>query len=90
MAFAESLPGFFTDFGVTATIGAASVRGIFDAPSAEMFGIGGTNPTFTCATADVVSVAEGQAVTISAVAYTVTAVKPDGTGVSVLHLDRAS
>ena len=89
MAFGESLPGFFTDFGVTATIGAASVRGIFDAPSAEMFGMGGSNPTFTCATADVVSIAEGQAVTINAVAYTVTAVKPDGTGVSVLHMDKA-
>jgi hypothetical protein len=89
MAFAESLPGFFTDFGVTATIGAASVRGIFDAHSAEMFGIGGSNPTFTCAAADVVGITEGQAVNINAVAYTVTAVKPDGTGVSVLHLDKA-
>lgn len=90
MAFVESLPGFFVDFGVTATIGAASVRGIFDTPSAEMLGIGGSDPTFTCATADVVSVAAGQAVTINAVAYTVTAVKPDGTGLTVLHLDKAS
>lgn len=90
MAFVESMPCFFVDFGVTATIGAASVSGIFDTPSAEMFGIGGSDPTFTCATADVVSIAAGQAVTIAGTDYTVTAVKPDGTGLTVLHLDKSS
>lgn len=90
MTFAEHPPAFFADFGTVATIGAASVRGIFDVPTAEAFGILGTDPTFTCATADVSAIAAGQALTINAVGYTVTAVKPDGTGLTVLVLDKAS
>lgn len=82
--------GFFVDFGVVATIGAATVTGIFDVPTAEAFGMLGTDPTFTCATADVPGIAAGQAVTINAVAYTVTAVRPDGTGVTVLTLEKAA
>ena len=82
--------GFFVDFGVVATIGAATVIGIFDVPTAETFGMLGTDPTFTCAAADVPGIAAGQAVTINAVAYTVTAVRPDGTGVTVLTLDKAA
>ena len=82
--------GFFVDFGVVATIGAATVTGIFDVPTAEAFGMLGTDPTFTCAAADVPGIAAGQAVTINAVAYTVTAVRPDGTGVTVLTLDKAT
>ena len=90
MAFVESLPAFFVDFGVTATIGAASVRGIFDATPAEMFGIVGSNPTFTCASADVSAVVAGNTVTINAVAYTVTDIRADGTGVTALSLDKSS
>ena len=90
MAIAESFPAFFVDFGTTATIGAASVTGIFDATPAEMFGIVGSNPTFTCASADVTAVAGGTAITINAVAYTVTDIRADGTGVTVLSLDKAS
>ena len=82
--------GFFIDFGTAATIGAATVTGIFDVPTAEAFGMLGTDPTFTCAAADVSGIAAGQAVTINAVSYTVTAVKPDGTGVTVLTLDKAT
>ena len=82
--------GFFIDFGTAATIGAATVIGIFDVPTAEAFGMLGTYPTFTCAAADVPGIAAGQAVTINAVAYTVTAVRPDGTGVTVLTLEKAA
>lgn len=90
MSFAETLPAFFADFGTVATIGAASVTGIFDQPAAEAFGMLGSDPTFTCAAADVSGVAAGQAVTIAGTGYTVTAVKPDGTGLTVLYLDKAS
>ena len=45
--------GFFIDFGTAATIGAATVIGIFDVPTAETFGMLGTDLTFTCAAADV-------------------------------------
>lgn len=90
MALTEHLPGFFADFGTVATIGAASVTGIFDQPAAEAFGMLGSDPTFTCATSDVSGVAAGQALTIAGTGYTVTAVKPDGTGIAVLHLDKAT
>lgn len=90
MAMTEHLPGFFADFGTVATIGAASVTGILDIPTAEAFGVLGTDPTFTCAAAGVSGIAAGQALTINAVGYTVTAVKPDGTGITVLVLDRSS
>lgn len=90
MALVENFPGFFVDFGTAATIGAATVTGIFDIPTAEAFGMLGTGPTFTCAASDVAGVAAGQAVTINSVGYTVTAVKPDGTGLTVLVLDKSS
>ena len=90
MAITESFPAFFYDFGVVATIGSASVTGVFDMPTAESFGIIGSDPAFTCASADVSGVAAGQAVTIAGVGYTVTAVRPDGTGLTVLTLDKAS
>lgn len=90
MSFVEAFPSFFVDFGVTATIGAASVNGVLDLPQMETFGMLGTDPTFTCASSDVSGIAAGQALTISGVGYTVTAVKPDGTGMTALTLDRSS
>lgn len=84
----ENLALYFADFGVNVTIGAATVRGIFDAAFAETLGfVGGTSPQLLCASADVSSVAEGTAITIAAVNYTVAEIHPDGTGVTVLKLE---
>lgn len=91
MAFAETFSGYFADFGVDATIGAATVRGIFDADYGEGFGIvGGTQPVFRCASADVAAVSEGTAITINSVAYTARAVEPDGSGITLIRLEKAS
>lgn len=90
MNTSADLPAIFADFGVNATIGAATVRGIFDAAFAEMLGfVGGSSPQLLCASTDVTSVAEGTAVAIAAVNYTVAEIRPDGTGITVLKLETA-
>jgi hypothetical protein len=88
----EDLAPFFADFAVACTVNGAAVRGIFDngfALGAVGIGMAGTQPTLRLRTADVTADPVGQAVSVNAVAYTVTAHEPDGTGVSVLMLERA-
>jgi hypothetical protein len=88
----EDLAPFFADFAVDATVNGAAVRGIFDngfALGAVGIGMAGTQPTLRLRTADVTADPVGQAVSVNAVAYTVAAHEPDGTGVSVLMLERA-
>jgi hypothetical protein len=88
----EDLAPFFADFAVAATVNGAAVRGIFDngfALGAVGIGMAGTQPTLRLRTADVTADPVGQAVSVNAVAYTVAAHEPDGTGVSVLMLERA-
>jgi hypothetical protein len=88
----EDLAPFFADFAVDATVNGQAVRGIFDngfALGAVGIGMAGTQPTLRLRTADVTADPVGQAVSVNAVAYTVAAHEPDGTGVSVLMLERA-
>ncbi len=88
----EDLAPFFADFAVNATVNGAAVRGIFDngfALGSVGIGMAGTQPTLRLRTADVTADPVGQAVSVNAVAYTVAAHEPDGTGVSVLMLERA-
>jgi len=75
--------------GVTATIGSASVVGVLERDYAEVQGIESENPIFTCRTADVSSVAHGQAITISGTAYTVRSRQDDGTGITALVLSES-
>lgn len=91
MAFTEELSAFFdtTDgFAVAATVGAATVNGIFDKAYFESINVQGDQPMFLCASADVASVVHGTAVTISAVNYKVVGVEPDGTGMTLLRLEK--
>lgn len=93
MAFAESLAPFFADFGVTATVGGVSVRGIFDnghtLATVANAGMSGTLPTLTLPTVAVTASVVGQTVVVGGTSYVCTAHEPDGTGVSVLMLERA-
>lgn len=85
----EHLAGFFADFGVTATLpSTAVVRGIFDASYQDVLGVSNDGPAFTVGTADVASLDHGDTITIGASAYTVRAIEPDGTGMTVLRLER--
>ena len=84
----ETLPAYFADFGVSATVGGVSVQGIFDAAYTDPLGMAGNQPQLTVATADLPAVAVGQAVTINTFAYTVVGIEPDGTGITTLQLRR--
>ena len=86
------------DFGTAATYtpagGAGStVNGIFDNDFVEVDAGGGVTvalqqPRFHCRTADVSSAAEGDALVVSGVNYTVRVVQDDGTGMTMLVLEK--
>ncbi len=86
------------DFGTAASYtpsggSAATVNGIFDNDFVEVDAGGGVGialqqPRFLCRTADVSSAAEGDALVISAVNYTVRIVQDDGTGITTLVLEK--
>lgn len=93
MMFAEDLTQFFktADFAVAATwsVGPATVNGIFDREYLRALGIvDAANPVFVCREADMPTAAQGQTLTIAAVAYTIVGVEPDGTGMLTLQLRR--
>ena len=85
------------DFGVAATytpIGgiASTVNGIFDNDFIEVetgagVGVALQQPRFQCRTADVASAAEGDAIVINSINYTVRIVQDDGTGMTVFVLE---
>jgi len=84
--FGDDMPGY-----ALASIGASSVPGLFRNGYAEGFGmVGGLQPVFRCATAEVSSVVEDTAITINGVAYTARAVEPDGSGITLIRLEKAS
>lgn len=96
---ATELAVFFEadDFAVTASYtpaggSATNVNGIFDndffeAEAAGTVGIAYQQPRFMCATSDVANAADGDAIVINSVNYTIRVVQPDGTGVTTLVLE---
>lgn len=89
MAFAEAFASFFADLGSDATVGVATVRGIFDTDYGDPMGlVAGNRTVLTVATADVPGVDHGTAVSVNSTAYTVAEVQPDGTGITRLVLER--
>ena len=95
MPFAENLAPFFDaqGFASDATLAGAAVRGIFDNGSAlgsvGVVGMASTQPSFTLPTAALPSPVVGSALVVSGQAYAVVAHEPDGTGVSLLLLEKA-
>ena len=96
MTFATALdtcnPVTLQALGQVVTVAGQSVQAVFDngfSLGAVGIGMAGTQPTLRLRTADVAADPVGQAVSVNAVAYTVAAHEPDGTGVSVLMLERA-
>jgi hypothetical protein len=88
MAFAEDFAVYFTDFAQAVTVGGVSTHGIFDNASLAALGlVAGTNPVLVVKTASVPAVAQGDAVVIGATSYTVSGIKPDGTGITTLELE---
>jgi hypothetical protein len=89
MALVETHAAFLQDFGITATVGGASVTGIFDDAYADPLNFSGSEPSLLCKSSDVSARAQGDAVVVNAVNYTITAIKPDGTGMTRLLLAEA-
>lgn len=87
MAFAEILPGYFTDFGVDAVVGGLTVRGIFDNEYQDVFGVvSGTRPMFQCASQDVADIVVGDVFELPSGSFSVAEIQPDGTGLTRLFL----
>lgn len=74
-------------------LGISIISGIFDNETMPVDAGGGVSvhqeqPRFTCRTIDVPNVSEDDQIVIAAVVYTVRAWIHDGTGVTVLQLER--
>jgi len=76
----------FYDFGVDATLDGSAVRGIFDDAYTDPLGMAGSQPLLLCSSADVSTAAQGTAVVVNSVSYTVGSIQPDGTGMTRLLL----
>lgn len=92
MPFTEDLTAFFStsDFGTAATYnGSTTINGIFDNDYTEPMGrLQAASPVFVCRTADVSTAAHGQTLVINAVTYKIRGVEPDGTGITLLRLEK--
>lgn len=88
--FDEDLGAFLRaeDHGTECSIKGRTLYAIFDAQYQEQLGVSGSGPALTCATEDVADVPRGEVVTVGADSYRVVAVEPDGTGITVLRLQR--
>lgn len=100
MGVETSLSDFFDldDFAVEAILtfaggGSVTVQGIFDTPQAtrnasDLLDVTMPATQFVCPTADVSGAAEGDALEVNSVEYTVRVILTDGTGVSTFILER--
>lgn len=71
-----------------ATVGGVVVAGVFDNAYADPLGFSGSTPSLLCASADVSTAAQGTAVAVNGVNYTVAGIEPDGTGMTRLLLEK--
>lgn len=92
MAFFENLGTFFNpaEFAIPACYGPAeaTVNVIFEAAFVERLGLAGTNPVALAEAADVADVQEGWILTVSGTPYTIRGIEPNGTGITLLQLER--
>lgn len=90
MSFAEDLSVFFDtdEFADAATYNGATINGIFDNAYFEGQGIQSSQPVFTCPTASVPNALHGDELVRAGVTFRVVGVEPDGTGVTLLRLEK--
>jgi hypothetical protein len=89
MDFVEDLAPFFSGFATDATLDGEDVRGILDTSYHDALGnlVEGYAPIFTLPTADA-GVSHGVDLVVNGATYKVVGVEPDGTGITVLRLER--
>jgi hypothetical protein len=78
MDLSADLPSLYFDFGETVTVDGADITAIFDTGYAETLEAAGSGPSLRCVSADVATVATGDAATVRAIAYTVRGIEPIG------------
>lgn len=85
------LTSFFNtqEFATFAAIGSLAISGIFDRQYVEYADIAGNHPTFLCPSEQVSNIELGDEITINQKPYTVAAIQPDGTGLTLLVLHEA-
>ena len=89
MNLAADMPVFFSDFGVAATLDGGAVRGVFDSEYMQAFdGMAGTTSMFRLPSTSAASATTSSVLVVGAASYRVRSVQPDGTGVTVLMLER--
>lgn len=93
MPFTEDLTQFLRtqDHGTAAVYSGtgATINGILEATYDEALGrVQASKPEFLCRTADVPAAAHGQTLTIGAQVYKICGVEPDGTGLTLLKLEK--
>lgn len=93
MPFTEDLSVFLRteDFGTAAVYSGSgeTINGILDTEYEEPMGrVQAYKPVFTCRTSDVASASHGQTLTIGATVYKIRGVEPDGTGITLLKLEK--
>ena len=81
------------EHGINVTYNSTTIKGIFDNETIPIDGGGlvtvhQEQPRLTAKTVDLSSIAEGQAMVIDSVNYTVQAFIHDGTGVTVVQLEK--
>lgn len=92
--FVEHLPTFLVDFGVDCMLDGRLVRAVFDngytlASPLGSVGIAASGPMLTLATSDVPTQPDGLIVTaLDDASWRIVEHQPDGTGISVLILER--
>jgi hypothetical protein len=90
MAFVEDTAAFMADFGADVIIGATAVRGLFDNGYQEAFGlVSGSSPAVLLPDASASLAAVGDSVIVGGHSFAVTAIEPDGTGMTRLRLESA-
>lgn len=93
-AITSDVANLLKDFGQTVTLNGVSVQAIFDNAhelgSVGPIGMAGTQPMLTLPTASVPASPVGKACVVGATTYAVAAHEPDGTGVSVLMLEKST
>lgn len=88
--FAEDLTAYFDTaggFAQQATLGGASVAGIFDNSPTAFDVVSGNAPRFVLASTSVPADPRGQVLVVGGVSYTVRDYSHDGTGLCTLQLE---
>ena len=91
--FAEDLSVFMNvaEFAETATLDGVVVHGLFDAAYMQAFdGMAGTASAFTLTSASCNTTTNASVLVLGGKTYRVRSVQPDGTGISVLILERTA